>query len=413
MSYYSVPIREDKAGLLEEHLQLPYVPLDVNFLVNKFIPALDDFEERSEFGFSFSFHPLWVDLVCQQGCFPMAINIGSRSDPLPLFALKMHDDRCIIDLKTFTSSHGSRHRASKYTFSVNQAWEQVLNSCVAQHGENWLYPQLRTAFSFIHSHPEDFFTQFISVEIWDGDTLVAGELGYIVGKIYTSLTGFYTQSGAGSVQMTCLGLWLQKAGAKIWDLGMFLPYKTNYGVMLITRLQWMKAVSRYGTGVPIPSDLLRYCEEQSESTEHTAATEEECQASDNTSPSSSPSLPSPPLEPQVDVRSLRQSTLLLDDENDEESQRGICEPTDRPQLQITPEMTARVSAGSFFVKSFSPPPSVASSPSSIPNDSGTAAKSKRQQKKEKKKAMKKEKKMATKTEKNGQPEPTKKSPLTE
>ncbi len=61
----------------------------------------------------------------------------------------------------------------------------------------------------------------LSWELWSGDgELVAGEIGYIYGSIYTSMTGAYRKeyAGAGSVQLACTGAWLVKAGIRLWDL---------------------------------------------------------------------------------------------------------------------------------------------------------------------------------------------------
>lgn len=125
---------------------------------------------------------------------------------------------------------------------MNTCFTKVIAKIVDQHGLNWLCPKLQKAFLHIHTHPENFKTRLHSFEVlidllfsppyfevWDGDELVAGELGYQVGLIYTSLTGFYTKSGAGTVQLAALGKVLHSCQIKTWDFGMTMKYKLDLG----------------------------------------------------------------------------------------------------------------------------------------------------------------------------------------
>jgi len=186
----------------------------------------------------------------------------------------------------------------------NQAWEPVVQGCREQHGTHcWLYPPLVNSLHEIfqagqetdeeapfeatisndHQTPQQIPVHVHSIELWtmerrkdstskeskeekepvkgngEGDKpkhddedaeaeeprLVAGELGYTVGAMYTSLTGFTTESSAGSIQMAALGAALQLAGMQIWDLGMDMAYKQALGATLLDRTDFVQYVHQH------------------------------------------------------------------------------------------------------------------------------------------------------------------------
>lgn len=99
-----------------------------------------------------------------------------------------------------------------------------------------------------------------SMELWEGDVLVAGELGYAQGGVYTSLTGAYVKAhaGAGSVQLGCLGVLLRAAGFQVWDFGMAMGYKLELGGKEWLRPVWLLMHKKYkGESVgPSPCDVM-------------------------------------------------------------------------------------------------------------------------------------------------------------
>eukprot|EP00755_Sulcionema_specki_P009299 Sspe_Gene.43324::Locus_21105_Transcript_1_1_Confidence_1.000_Length_1480::g.43324::m.43324 len=111
-----------------------------------------------------------------------------------------------------------------------------MTGCLKQHGESWLHPPMRSVLEHLHRNPTKR-TAVHSIEVWAGDELVAGEIGYSCGAVYTSMTGFAERSfdGCGSAQLVATGALLRHCGFRLWDLGMMLPYKAELGCLPLSR----------------------------------------------------------------------------------------------------------------------------------------------------------------------------------
>ena len=160
--------------------------------------------------------------------------------------------RSVITVCDFRVNKKVKKLASKYTLSVNTAFEAVMEGCIEHHERNWLFPPLRAALSAINSGraelPSNCPVKVHSVELWnETGELVAGELGYTVGAIYTSMTGFYTESGCGNVQLAALGGLLQRLKFQLWDLGMDMEYKQKLGAAKVPRAEWVRMVREQRT----------------------------------------------------------------------------------------------------------------------------------------------------------------------
>lgn len=73
-------------------------------------------------------------------------------------------------------------------------------------------------------------------------TLVATDLGYVFGSVYTSMSGAYEgeESGAGYICLYAWVYYLKQLGFKIWDLGMGMKYKTELGGVYYSRDKFVK-----------------------------------------------------------------------------------------------------------------------------------------------------------------------------
>ncbi|KAJ3121165.1 hypothetical protein HK098_003926 [Nowakowskiella sp. JEL0407] len=209
----------------------------------------DDFMPDEEFAYNIQYSPKILAQACYEGYLPMA----TRQQDIEIWLLKLHFNRCIIyPLSDLHITKNVKKNSKKYFISVDTQFSQCVEKCRAQHdahSECWLYPKLVAAYErFWNINPTGgakFPVSFHSFELWkkvddDRFDLVAGELGYVVGSCYTSLTGFCEESGAGTVQLAATGRILQDLGFTVWDLGMEVKYKYNLGAHLEPRNKWLE-----------------------------------------------------------------------------------------------------------------------------------------------------------------------------
>jgi len=205
--------------------------------------VLSVFEARdTEFCFTRTFHPAVIDAVCYNGFFPMSVPMR---DNVYAFAIKVSYIRCVMDPNQLHVSKSTKKRAQYYQITVDKDFDQVVALTVQIKGENWLCPRLSQSFKEMHQKKELYKTKLHSIEVWEGDKLVAGELGYVVGSIYTSLTGFYVDKGCGSVQLCATGKLLHQLGFTHWDFEMSHKYKLDLGAKEYQRREWVPIQAKH------------------------------------------------------------------------------------------------------------------------------------------------------------------------
>lgn len=189
-----------------------------------------------------------IESAAMAGFMPMAARVQTAAGPLPVLIPKLHRERCLLDPRLTHITRTARRQSSRYGFSMNAVFREVLHGCLEAHGDDWLLPELVDAFYQLHEERTSRRAAFLSVEIWSGDgpsrALVAGEIGYLVGSSYASLSGFSRVSGAGTVQLIALGALLAAKGIQIWDLGMPMDYKMSLGGRELSRRDFLPVLRR-------------------------------------------------------------------------------------------------------------------------------------------------------------------------
>ena len=165
-------------------------------------------------------------------------------------------DYAILDFKDLHISKKVKKLISEenYDFSINSKFDEVLSKISTQHKYNWLKDEYLHLLQSLHSHKrEKKEFEIISVEIIlkDSKELVAGEVGYIIGQTYTSLSGFSSKekkyNNYGNLQLVLLAKYLEKNGFYFWNLGHpHMEYKKRLGCKIYKRdeflLRWDEAI---------------------------------------------------------------------------------------------------------------------------------------------------------------------------
>ena len=127
--------------------------------------------------------------------------------------------------------------------SFNTSFTEVLQGFSKQHKYNWLKDEYVNLMKNIYKNNNNFENfELVSVELIskDNNKLIAGEIGYIIGKTYTSLSGFSSKENIynnyGTLQLVLLAKHLQEKGFSFWNLGHpHMTYKQKLGAKTYSR----------------------------------------------------------------------------------------------------------------------------------------------------------------------------------
>lgn len=227
----------------------------------KIVPEMDPDEvadrlvadpELDEFCWSLYFDPVFLVRLFYSGFLPICSNIGAPGDPIYVLLPKLHFFRSTVCLQTDASglpclTRKLAKRLDQFTLRVNTDFDAVVAGCFEQHKDRcWLFPPLLAALKNLNEKKFSPFVKVHSVEVYQrGGRLVAGEIGYAVGSVYTSMTGFHRESGTGTVQLVLLHRRLREKKFTLWDLGMEMEYKTRaLGASLKSRSEFVQELRR-------------------------------------------------------------------------------------------------------------------------------------------------------------------------
>ncbi|SIQ39369.1 leucyl/phenylalanyl-tRNA--protein transferase [Alkalispirochaeta americana] len=227
---------------------VPLFLLDQEELLSR-IPRLLA-SEGGEFCLSSRMDPEMIAACCSRGYLPMAVSSGGKS----LLLIKCHHRRMVLDFGNLHVSRSTRRRGRREDLflSVDQDIPDIFRGIARQHRENWLLPAFQEALLALHRVPlRGVSVHGVALRTGEGQ-VVAGEVGYRCGAVYTSLSGFHSRDGAGSVQMGSLARLLERQGFCFWDLGMEVDYKYRLGGHPLGRQEFLRRYRAAARQMPAP-----------------------------------------------------------------------------------------------------------------------------------------------------------------
>ncbi|WP_455757532.1 hypothetical protein [Sulfurimonas sp.] len=154
-------------------------------------------------------------------------------------------DYAVLDFENLHISSKVKKLMNKdnYELCINTRINEVIEKISTQHKYNWLKKEYAELLKNLHiNYDEKNNFKVISVELIckDSDELIAGEIGYFIGKTYTSLSGFSSKekkySNYGSLQLVLLAKYLQNNSFEFWNLGHpHMEYKKRLGSKIYKR----------------------------------------------------------------------------------------------------------------------------------------------------------------------------------
>lgn len=145
----------------------------------------------------------------------------------------------LLDLKNLhTSKKVAKLLAKeKLKITIDNNIEEIAEYIKKSHKSSWLTQQYARLLRSTENIDKEF--KVITAYIEQQEEIIAGEIGYIIGKTYTSLSGFSNKDKAynnyGTAQLILLGEYLKEHNFRLWNLGHTMEYKKALGAEVVER----------------------------------------------------------------------------------------------------------------------------------------------------------------------------------
>jgi len=133
-------------------------------------------------------------------------------------------------------------RSNKFSFSVNNAFDEVIRHCahLRQKEGTWITNEMIAAYRDLHRAG-----YAVSAEAWENDTLVGGLYGLRMGKLFFGESMFSKVSNASKYAFIQLTKQLQKEGVVLIDCQVYTDHLESLGAEFISRNHFMQFLQEH------------------------------------------------------------------------------------------------------------------------------------------------------------------------
>ena len=221
------------------YLPSGHIFIDPDDDCDKIVDEMLKTEYDEEFCLARDFDEEFIVRLMEAGFLVMSTNLNDKesdeesdeeSEKEPFFILlpKLHLVRSALFFPKLHIKKSIRHFLSRYELRIDTDFDQILDNCIQVHGSSWLTKPLVEILKAMRNRKNSR-VKPVSFSVYREGELKAGEIGVVMGRVYTSYSGYYMEDNAGTVQMILMAKWLEKTGFNFLDFGMPLEYKTKLG----------------------------------------------------------------------------------------------------------------------------------------------------------------------------------------
>lgn len=155
------------------------------------------------------------------------------------------DPRAVLlaDQVVVRRSLRTRLRSCGWTATVDAAFDDVVAGCADRAEGTWINARMRQAYGELHRSGSVAAAGAHSVEVWDGETLVGGLYGVLVGQVFCGESMFHRARDASKVALVELCARLLDTGVRLVDVQEETAHLASMGQVLMRRTDYLAVLA--------------------------------------------------------------------------------------------------------------------------------------------------------------------------